>query len=144
MDYLAVFEISAAGMNFEKLRADVASANIANMHTTRGLQGGAYRPLRATAIANNSPMSFEGQLSAAIQSTAQRSVEISETQIPPRMVYEPGHPDADEKGFVAYPNINPVAEMVSLMTATRSYQANISALNATKAMALKALEIGGK
>jgi flagellar basal-body rod protein FlgC len=60
------------------------------------------------------------------------------------LVYEPGNPDANAKGYVAYPNINLVTEMVSMMTATRAYEANVSALNAAKAMALKALEIGGK
>jgi len=61
----------------------------------------------------------------------------------PRLVYEPGHPDADTKGFVAYPDVNPVSEMVELMTVTRAYEANVRAMNMAKTMALKALEIGG-
>lgn len=144
MDYLASFGISAAGMSFERLRADVASANLANMHTTRSLEGGPYRPLRAVASANSSAPSFADHMSAAAQASGLRSAEVQEFQASPRMVYEPGHPDANEKGFVAYPNINQVTEMVSLMTASRAYQANVSAMNAAKAMALKALEIGGK
>lgn len=143
MDYLASFEISAAGMAFERMRADVASTNLANMHTTRTAQGGAYKPLRAVASASFNPASFEKQLSAAMHSAGLLTAEVHETQVPARMVHEPGHPDANEKGFVAYPNVNLVTEMVSMMTATRSYQANVSALNAAKAMALKALEIGG-
>ena len=62
---------------------------------------------------------------------------------PPRLVYEPSHPDADQKGFVAYPAINPVNEMVTMITATRAYEANVAALNAARVMAMKALEIGG-
>ena len=144
MDYLTSFEISAAGMNFERLRADVASANLANMHTTRSLQGGPYKPLRAVAGAGAVPASFENHMSAAaLEAGGPPSAEVREMPIPARMVYEPGHPDADEKGFVAYPNITLVSEMVNLMTATRSYEANVSAMNAAKAMALKALDIGG-
>ncbi len=142
MDYLGSFEISAAGMSFERLRADVASANLANMHTTRSLQGGPYKPLRAVAGSNSDAASFESHMSPAaglLQSTS-----VVELQTPARMVHEPSHPDANEKGFVAYPNINLVTEMTNMMTATRSYEANVSAMNAAKAMALKALEIGGK
>lgn len=143
MDYLASFEISAAGMAFERMRADVASANLANMHTTRTAQGGPYRPLRAVASADLAPSAFEKQLSAAALSSGLHSATVEEVQLPARMSHEPGHPDADEKGFVAYPNVNLVTEMVGMMTATRAYEANVSALNAAKAMALKALEIGG-
>ncbi len=143
MNHLSVFEISASGMAFERLRADTASANLANLHTTRSLQGGPYKPLRAVAGSTFDPASFENQLSAAAVAQGLRTAEVKEMPTPPRMVYEPGHPDANEKGYVAYPNINLVTEMVSLMTATRAFEANVSALNAAKAMALKALEIGG-
>jgi flagellar basal-body rod protein FlgC len=69
---------------------------------------------------------------------------LQSVDAPPRLAFEPGHPDADDKGFVAYPGINPVAEMMNLLTATRAYEANVAALNAAKAMALRAIDIGGQ
>ena len=143
MNYLAAFEISATGLSVERLRADIATTNLANMHTTRTAKGGAYTPLRAT-VTNARGVDFETHLNASELADARPQVTIESTEVPPRMVYEPGHPDANDKGFVAYPNINLVSEMVNLMTATRSYQANVSAFNSAKSMALKALEIGGR
>jgi flagellar basal-body rod protein FlgC len=144
MDYLTSFEISGTGMTFERLRADVAAANLANMHTTRTQQGGPYKPLRAVASSDLNASSFENLMSSGIPSSALNNMNVEEIETTPRLVYEPGNPDANAKGYVAYPNINLVTEMVSMMTATRAYEANVSALNAAKAMALKALEIGGK
>lgn len=137
------FAVSEAGMAFERARADAASTNIANMHTTRSADGGAYVPLQAVAVGKpgRSFSSFMNQNNGLLSLPAP---EIRAAATAPRMVFEPGHPDADEKGYVAYPNINQVSEMVTLMTSSRAYEANVSALNAAKAMALKTLEIGGK
>lgn len=137
------FAVSEAGMALERARADAASSNIANMHTTRSASGGAYAPLQAVAIAKptRSFSSFMHQNNGLLSLP---SPEIRASATAPKMVFEPGHPDADEKGFVAYPNINQVSEMVTLMTSNRAYAANVSALNAAKAMALKTLEVGGK
>ncbi len=144
MNYLASFEISAAGMSFERLRVNVAAANIANAHTTRTTSGGPYRPLQALAVAPLAPSAFESQMTLVAHANALRNPMVVESALAPRMVHEPGHPHANDKGFVAYPNINPVTEMVGLMSATRAFEANVAALNATRTMAQKALEIGGR
>ncbi len=141
MNYSLAFDISASGMSIEKLRLDVTAINLANVHTTRSADGGLYKPLKVVTTSKFSPI-FEaslGNLSVAGTQVA----DVYQADTPPRMVYEPGHPDADEKGFVAYPDINPVSEMINLMTTTRAYEANVRAMNAAKNMALKALEIGG-
>jgi flagellar basal-body rod protein FlgC len=142
MDYANAFAISAAGMAFERLRADVAATNIANAHTTRGAAGGPYRPLQV--VAATGPASFSSRLSLAAAVAGLQQPVVLEAQQPPRMVHEPGHPHADSNGFVAYPSVDPVGEMVSLMRATRAYEANVAAFSALRAMALKALEIGGR
>lgn len=131
--------ISASGMTAERLRLDLISSNLANISTTRTDGGGPYR--RHTAVfaerlerVLGRPGGFRGQGVAV--------AEINRDDTPPRLVYNPSHPDANEEGYVAYPNINVVNEMVDLITATRAYEANVTALNAGKTMALKALEIG--
>ncbi len=83
-----------------------------------------------------------GQLGAIAGEPMSLDVQVERMQVVPRLVYDPGHPDADARGFVAYPAVNPVSEMVQLITVTRAYEANVRALNAAKTMALKALEIG--
>lgn len=137
------FAVSEAGMAFERARADAASTNIANMHTTRSATGGVFAPLQAVAV-GKSGRSFSSFMERNNGLLSLPVPKIRAAATSPKMVFEPGHPDADEKGFVAYPNVNQVSEMVTLMTANRGYEANVSALNAAKAMALKTLEIGGK
>jgi len=139
MDYLAAFEISSTGMNIERLRLDTTALNIANAHTTRSADGTLFKPMRVVATPRFSLIDTGG----AYQAAGVQVAEVKASDQAPRMVFDPGHPDADEKGFVAYPDINPVAETVRLITATRAYEANVRALNAAKTMALKALEIGG-
>jgi flagellar basal-body rod protein FlgC len=135
MNYLQAFAISASGMAVEKTRVDVTAVNIANAASTRAADGTVFRPLRV--VSGASPAAGFSELLAGA-----RVLELRALESPPRLAYEPGHPDADARGFVAYPGINPVAEMVNLVTAVRAYEANVAALNATKAMALRALEIG--
>jgi flagellar basal-body rod protein FlgC len=145
MAMFTTFEISAAGMNLERQRLDVAAANLANAHTSRTPDGTVYRPLRVVTRATWMA-SFDATLQALtgkVPYATPYDVEIQPVDRPPRLVYEPGHPDADAKGFVAYPDVNPVSEMVELMTITRAYEANVRAMNMAKTMALKALEIGG-
>jgi flagellar basal-body rod protein FlgC len=154
MNYLQAFAISASGMAVEKARVDITAVNIANAQSTRGADGMAFRPLRVVSAARSAP-EFSALLSAEQSSGAQGAsgaggVQLRGAQIvsvlpvdaPPRLVLEPGHPDADERGFVAYPGINPVTEMVTLMTAVRVYEANVAALGAAKTMALKTLDLG--
>lgn len=140
MDYSSAFAISAAGMEAQRSRLDVAAINIANVNTTRALHGGAFKPL--IAVSRNKKSFFSGfeklnQLNSLPETTV-----LPQTDNVPRLVFEPSHPDANKKGFVAYPGVDTVTEMVNLMTAVRSYEANVVALNAAKSMALKAIEIG--
>ena len=145
MDYAAAFAISASGMQVAKLRVDVTAVNLANAYSTRGADGTLFEPLQVVAAAKRADL-FRTMLDRAGPALALRGAEVVEVRpanVPPRLVYEPHHPDADAKGFVAYPGINPVAEMVNLVAATRIYEANVAALNAAKSMATKALELGG-
>lgn len=144
MDYFAAFEISASGMDVQKARLDNVALNLANVNTTRTAAGGPYKA-REVVIGERSAQSFQSMLTGFEQNMAgAQVVDIAETNSQPRLVYSPQHPDAAEDGFVAYPDINPVSEMVTMMEATRAYEANVKAVNAAKTMALKALEIGGR
>ncbi|WP_031518078.1 flagellar basal body rod protein FlgC [Desulfofalx alkaliphila] len=139
------FAISASGMSAERLRLDVISNNLANINTagrTDDPNLAPYRrqvPLFAQQLQrvmnkNNIPVGYKG---AGVKVAG-----IVQDPNPPRLVYEPDHPYADEEGYVAYPNINVLNEMVDMITASRAYEANVTALNAAKGMAMKALEIG--
>lgn len=123
------FDISASALTAERLRLSVIATNIANAETTRTPQGGPYRRKEVVFV----PRENGGVEVAAIQ---------EDTTTPPRMVYDPGHPDANGEGFVAYPNVSVVNEMVDLLAATRAYEANVAALNATKSMLTSSLNIG--
>lgn len=136
MDYAGIFEISASGMDYQAKRLEVIASNLANINTTRGINGRLYQPLVALASADG------GQFDQLLGGVAE--VDIVERQTAPRLVFNPAHPDADAQGYVAMPNINPVDEMLAMMTATRAYEANIRALNAARTMAMRALEIGSK
>jgi len=143
MNFSYAAAISASGMEVERTRLDASAINLANMHTTRTADGGAFRPLRV--ISSFGPVSpFSGTMaSAAGNFPGVRAYQVQGMNVPPRMAYEPGHPDADARGFVAYPGVDSTLEMVNLMAAVRSYEANVIAMNAAKSMATKALEIGG-
>lgn len=141
MNAFSAFEISAAGMNVERLRLDVSAINLANANTTRGVDGTLFKPLRVTATAL--PVQFDAMVDRMLVGHGVvGDIEVTTADAEPRMVFDPGHPDADERGFVAYPSVNPVSEMIELISITRAYEANVRALNAAKSMAMKALEIG--
>jgi flagellar basal-body rod protein FlgC len=146
VDYSSAFQISASGMSVERVRLEVTALNIANANTTRGEGGRQVRPLRVIATAAGpKPENFSAYLDRSFTKGALGGVtllEVREVDAPPRRVHEPSHPYADERGFVAYPGINPVAEMIGLMATIRAYEANVVALNAAKTMALRALDIG--
>lgn len=135
MDFSAVFDISAAGMAFERARLEATATNLANAQTT----GTTFRPLRAVAAAVT-PEDFSASLAAALPRPGE--IDIVAANSAPRMVLDPGHPDADARGFVAYPDVSPVSEMVRLVEIGRAYEANVRALGMARTMALKALEIG--
>ncbi|NHZ42583.1 flagellar basal body rod protein FlgC [Massilia aquatica] len=143
MDYRNAFAISASGMTVEKTRLDTTAVNLANVHSTRGPDGKLFRPL--TVKVGEAGASFAAGFTQ-LQGAALRGAEvvrIEEANVAPRMVYEPGNPDADAKGYVAMPGVNQVTEMVNLASALRAYEANVVAMNAAKTMALKALDLGG-
>jgi len=141
---------SASGLTAQRLRMDLITNNIANAETTRTPEGGAYRrqqvlfsprmvgripffnQLRGDAVRGNPP---------GVQMEGVQPVAIVEDQSPTRMVYDPTHPDANPAGFVEYPNVNTVTEMTDMLSATRSYEANVTVLNAAKAMAQRAIDI---
>ena len=142
MDYNAGFQISASGMAVEKLRLDITAANIANMNSAGVTPGQVYQPMRV--LSQQVPLSFSHEFGRlyAVNGGA-RVTGVEPQAVAPRMVYEPGHPFADAKGQVAYPNVNHTAEMLNLNTALRAYEANVAAMGAARAMAARALEIGG-
>lgn len=144
MGLFGMMGISASALSAERERAEVVSANLANAETTHTQDGGPYvRKEVVFSASNASPFqTVVNGLSAADEPAG--SVEISQVvndSTPPVMRYEPGNPDADAKGYVAYPAINPVSEMVDLMDATRAYQLNASAIGAAKQMIQESLDI---
>ena len=134
------FHISASALTSQRLRMDTVSANIANAQTTRGkLVNGEWQPYtRKMTVVQEAP--FRKRLDA-VNGGVQVS-QIIEDDAPYKLAYNPNHPDADERGYVQMPNVDLLKEMVDLMGATRSYEANIAAMNASKAMLVKAMEIG--
>ncbi len=140
-------DAAASGLTAERLRMDVISNNIANVNTTRTAEGGAYRRQMVVFAPRENQASFAQILSSQLGTagdtgTGVRVVGITKDTSPTRKMYDPAHPDANKDGYVEMPNVNVVAEMVDMITATRSYEANVTVVNAAKSMALKALEIG--
>jgi flagellar basal-body rod protein FlgC len=144
MDILTGMRVSASGMAAQRTRMNTISSNIANIETTRTPEGGPYR--RKDVVMESMPeaKSFGEILTSAPQKDIQRVqvTDVTVDQKAPRMKYEPDHVDADENGYVAYPNINLMEEMANMIQASRSYEANVAAMNATKDMAMTSLEIG--
>jgi flagellar basal-body rod protein FlgC len=143
MDYNASFQISATGMAVEKLRVDVTAANLANIHSSAAPGDQLYRPMRV--ISREIGLAFAQQFDSLNAAAGGAEVlGVEPLAVAPRRVYEPGHPHADARGFVAYPGINQTSEMVNLSTALRAYEANVVAMNAAKTMTSRTLEIGGQ
>ncbi|WP_337098841.1 flagellar basal body rod protein FlgC [Paenibacillus sp. YIM B09110] len=143
------FDINASALTAQRLRMDVISSNIANAETTRAnFVNGKFEPYkRKMVVMEPVKQSFSSVLSQQMggKSSVGQGVkvtEIKEDQTPTKLVYNPTHPDADENGYVQMPNVDVMKEMVDLIAATRNYDANITAINASKAMFVKALEIG--
>jgi flagellar basal-body rod protein FlgC len=153
MSIFSALRTSASGLTAQRLRMDLISNNIANAETTRTAEGGAFRRqmvLFAPKTQGPDNTSFFDRLrGTALQgldpgakTEGVRPVQIVDDQAPMRMVYDPSHPDANKDGYVEYPNVNPVTEMTDMLSATRSYEANVTVLNAAKSMAQRALDIG--
>jgi flagellar basal-body rod protein FlgC len=142
------FDISASALTAQRLRMDVISSNIANAETTRGsFVNGQFQPYkRKMVVVEPLQPSFSSVLSQQMKGgTAAQGVKVTsirEDQSPNKLVYNPTHPDANAEGYVNMPNVDVTKEMVDMIAASRSYEANITALNATKSMFVKALEIG--
>ena len=144
MDLIQCIDIAASGMKAQRTRINVISMNLANANTTRTAEGGPYR--RKTVIFEKIPISssFEDQLRGSFENQTQgvrvRGIVPVEGEF--KRIFDPSHPDADEYGYVYLPNVSLVQEMVEMLDANRSYEANASAIRAAKEMALKALDIG--
>jgi len=141
MDFFTAMDISASALTAERTRMNLISSNLANVNSTRTAEGGPYRRKDAVFSATPAPGSFGAALGKAAGARMVEVSQISEDQRPPRLQYEPTHPDADPAGYVAYPNVNVVEEMADMISASRSYEANVTATQAAKSMALKTLEL---
>lgn len=144
-EFFSGFRVSSSGMAAQRMRLNTISSNIANINTTRTPEGGPYRRKDVTVEAMPDARNFGEVL---MQSNPRSDVQrvqvtdvVSDTRAPLRK-YEPDHPDADSEGYVSYPNINLMEEMTNMIQATRAYEANVSALQAAKDIALSSLEIG--
>ncbi|MBC3875063.1 flagellar basal body rod protein FlgC [Undibacterium flavidum] len=147
MDYRQSFSVSAVGMSIERARVDVAALNLANANTAQSADGNGFRPMRVVARSLMAPTAFSTLMNESLATgqgvNAAPQFSMEPINASPRLVYEPGHPMANEKGFVAYPGVDTATETVTMMSAMRAYEANVAALNTSKTMALKALDIGG-
>lgn len=139
MNFFDMMDVSASGLSSQRRRMETVSSNLANANTTRTAGGGPYRRLDVVFEAVPVSSSFADTLGAAVRQV--RVAQVYEDQSPGRVSFEPGHPDADPQGYVTYPNVEPVVEMVNLLGAARSYEANLTVIEATKSLMLRALEI---
>ena len=148
MGMFDALNVSATGLTAERLRMDVTAENLANAQTTRGADGQPYRRKEVVLGEIAQGGGFGAQLSRAMTprtpGAAPGGVQveaITQDATPGKLVYDPGHPDADAKGYVRMPNVDTVAEMVDLITAQRGYEANVTAMQTAKAMFAKTLDI---
>lgn len=141
MSLLNLLSVSASGMAAQRTRAEVIVENLANSETTRTAEGGPYR--RKEVIFESAPQTspFSAVFQTELGASGVGVSEVTIDQRDPEKRYQPGHPDADAQGYVAYPHINPAEEMVDLMGATRGYQANVAAMSAVKDMVSKSVDL---
>lgn len=144
MDTFSSMRVSASGLGAQIQRMNTISSNLANAETTQTAEGGPYKRKDPAFTAMTDRESFDEILAGTLDEHVQgvQVTEIVEDPRPPRMVYNPSHPHANAEGYVAMPNVNTVEEMANMISAQRSYEANVTAMGAAKAMAEKALEIG--
>jgi flagellar basal-body rod protein FlgC len=143
MDIFTTFKISGSALKANTIRLNTISSNLANVETTSTPEGGPYK--KKSVYFESKPMDFQQHLDGHLKSATQgvHVTKILEDEDPPQLVYNPAHPDANDDGYVELPNVSVIKEMVDMMSATRSYQANATTIKSAKRMALKALEIGG-
>lgn len=145
MGLFQAFDISASGMTAERFRVDTIAQNVANVNTTRTEDGTPYRRKIVT-FAEKSLTPFSNYYESSRARTVGNGVKVTSVKEDMEtdfiMEYDPSHPDADENGYVSYPNVNTVTEMTNLIDATRAYEANVTAFNASKSMVQAAIKIG--
>jgi len=143
MDVFKTMDVIGSALTAERARLNAINSNVANANTTRGVDGGPYKRkdvvLESVAAQNEFGQIVDERLNTH---TEVRVAEVREDTSAPRKVYNPDHPDADAEGYLAMPNVNPVAEMANMISADRAFQADVNLFQTTKQMALKALEIG--
>lgn len=142
MNIFDTMRVSGSALTTQRQRIDVISSNMANIETTRTPEGGPYR--RRQVVMKSSDLGFADRLEQSMRG-AVKGVEVegvAVSNLPPRMIFDPSHPDANQDGYVAKPNINLIEETASMLAATRAYEANVTVIKSAKRMALKALEIG--
>jgi flagellar basal-body rod protein FlgC len=143
MDFFSAMNVSASALSAERTRMNLISSNLANANATRTPEGGPYK--RKDAVFAATPV--EGRFARALDGAANREIrqvevqQVVEDQSPPRIQYDPSHPDANPQGYVAMPNVNVIEEMADMIGASRTYEANVTAVQTAKSMALKTLEI---
>lgn len=137
----SAMEIAASGLSAQRLRMNTIASNLANARTTRTESGEAFR--RTDPVFEAVPLTSVGEVGFGSNGASLvRVARLVEDQRPGQLVYEPGHPDANADGYVEYPNVNAVEEMVNMITASRAYEANVSSVEAVKRMARSAIELG--
>ena len=143
MNLFSVFDISSAGMSVEQSKLAVAASNIANARTSKTADGEAFRPL-AVAVRSTSYQTIAAALNGVDANSLPRPevVGVTASDAAPRKVYDPGHPDADEQGFVSMPAVDPVSSMLELMSISRSYEANIRAFDVTRTLIQHTIDLG--
>lgn len=142
MDIMTAMNISSSALKAERSRLNIAAMNLANANTTRTIEGGPYRAKSVVFGATRVPGTFQQAMDSAGGRLRQvEVVKVVEDQVPFNEVYDPKHPDADANGIVKMPNVNVAEQMVDMMTARRDYEANVTALDTAKTMAMRALDI---
>ncbi len=139
MSLSRVQKIALSALEMQRARMELISSNLANARTTRTADGGPY--VRKQALVSTVPVAQRGSDAIARQALGVQLVAVTEDTRPPVLKFEPGHPDADEAGYVAYPNVDPIEEMVDMVAAVRSYEANVNVIKSARMMNESALEM---
>lgn len=139
MEFLTSFKICASGLAAQRAKMDVITSNLANVETTKTPEGGPYKKKTVVLSSEPVPGSFNATLKEAVRTVKVDRIDEDKSV---KMIFDPTHPDADGKGYVAKPNISLVTEMTDMITTSRNYEACVTAFDATKSMVLKSLEIG--
>ena len=144
MDFFTSMKISSSGLSVQRKRMEAISSNLANAETTRTAEGGPYRRQDVVVTALPVQDDFNAMLKSELGESLMQTLvtQVIRDQSEPRAVFNPSHPDANEQGVVAMPNVDMVTEMVNMMTTSRSFEANVTAIEASKSMAQRAIELG--